>query len=114
MCINVIQLKLEALFEELLLTMMEEYGDTGQTVEEITAAIEPHINFHRLVKLFPFGKMRREAILRRLQMRFNKHHKSTQTDFCCLQHGHGSFVRYQPDINLFSYATQELDEEVEK
>jgi len=43
-----------------------------------------------------------------------KHHKSTQTDFCCLQHGHGSFVRYQPDINLFSYATQELDEEVEK
>uniref|UniRef100_A0A914MS67 Potassium channel domain-containing protein n=2 Tax=Meloidogyne incognita group TaxID=654580 RepID=A0A914MS67_MELIC len=178
MCINVIQLKLEALFEELLLTMMEEYGDTGQTVEEITAAIEPHMslmdlwkvwkrrrqrrstqihsedeqqkiilpslqnkkqisielqptdylllprqskqfsnnlisesNFHRLVKLFPFGKMRREAILRRLQMRFNKHHKSTQTDFCCLQHGHGSFARYQPDINLFSYATQELDEE---
>uniref|UniRef100_A0A915MNF6 Uncharacterized protein n=1 Tax=Meloidogyne javanica TaxID=6303 RepID=A0A915MNF6_MELJA len=55
--------------------------------------------------------MRREAILRRLQMRFNKHHKSTQTDFCCLQHGHGSFARYQPDINLFSYATQELDEE---
>ncbi|KAL7075009.1 hypothetical protein ACQ4LE_005558, partial [Meloidogyne hapla] len=180
MCINVIQLKLEALFEELLLTMMEEYGDTGQTVEEITAAIEPHMslmdlwkvwkrrrqrrstqihsedeqqqiilpsilqqnkkqisielqptdylilprqskqlnnnlisesNFHRLVRLFPFGKMRREAILKRLQMRFNKHHKSTQTEFCCLQHGHGSFPRYQPDMNLFNYATQELDEE---
>ena len=145
MCINVIQLKLEELFEELLLTMMEEYGDTGQTVEEITAAIKPRMslvdlwkvwkrrrqrrsmqiqsgkwetmgrillipdnkdaeempippsegpeleqllappnarqqwqnslsesNLRRVIKLFPFGRMRREAILRKLQLRFNQ------------------------------------------
>jgi hypothetical protein len=57
MCINVIQLKLEELFEELLLTMMEEYGDTGQTVEEITAAIKPRMS---LVDLWKVWKRRRQ------------------------------------------------------
>jgi hypothetical protein len=29
-------------------------------------------NLRRMIKLFPFGKMRREAILRKLQLRFNQ------------------------------------------
>uniref|UniRef100_A0A914H3Z2 Potassium channel domain-containing protein n=1 Tax=Globodera rostochiensis TaxID=31243 RepID=A0A914H3Z2_GLORO len=177
MCINVIQLKLEELFEELLLTMMEEYVEAGgTTVEEITATMKPKMsvvdlwkvwkrrrqrrskmeqkndqseeeemtpvgdapqqkqpkqsilaipskapsmsrqwpniamsegNFRRVIKLFPFGRRRREAILRRLQLRMNQHSKYTQTDFCCV---HG-FRYYPKDLHLINHSTQELVEE---
>ncbi|KAL3078928.1 hypothetical protein niasHS_014710 [Heterodera schachtii] len=172
MCINVIQLKLEELFEELLLTMMEEYVEAGgPTVEEITATMKPKMsmvdlwkvwqrrrqrrnqstdlgemapgddapqqkqfkqnnrrmsagkaecaarqwpnialsegNLRRVIKLFPFGRRRREAILRRLQMRMNQYSKATQTDFCC---AHG--FRYQPTAHsLLNQNSNELVEE---
>jgi len=51
----------KALFEELLLTMMEEYGDTGQTVEEITAAIEPHMSLMDLWKVWKRRRQRRST-----------------------------------------------------
>lgn len=59
MCINVIQLTLEELFEELLLTMIEEYGEAGQPVEKITATMKPKMS---LMDLWKVWKRRRHRM----------------------------------------------------
>ncbi|CAB3410431.1 unnamed protein product [Caenorhabditis bovis] len=110
MCINVIQLKLEKFFEELLLTLMEEYnadpdgtrlkagtigmmemwrawkkrkGRIGNGLEKAKSArIAANKASENFVKMLPFSRRReRQHLIAELQRKLQRKDKSTQTDF---------------------------------
>ncbi|XGW14941.1 hypothetical protein V3C99_000879 [Haemonchus contortus] len=106
MCINVIQLKLEKLFEELLLTLMEEYssdpeggdlkgGHIGmlemwrvwkKRKSRLRNGLAPARQAagkagQNLAKVIPFAKRRnRQHLIEELHHRLRQKHKATQTD----------------------------------
>lgn len=102
MCINVVQLKLEQLFEELLLMMMEEYRQTGVESPEIQGKIgmmamwrmwkkkrrqekekKKKIKDEEGSKIPTLRfKYRREALIDQLHRTFRMVSKATQTDEC--------------------------------
>src|SRR5262245_61671957 len=59
MCINVVQLKLELLFEEMMFTLMEEYEKTGQSGDDMI--IERGLGFVQVMKWWTRkkGKLRK-------------------------------------------------------
>ncbi|CAO4383896.1 unnamed protein product [Caenorhabditis nigoni] len=110
MCINVIQLKLEKLFEELLLTLMEELnadpdgthlkagtigaremwrawkkrrGKLGDGLEKAKGARQAaNKASENFVKMLPFSRKReRQHLIAELQKKLQRKEKSTQTDF---------------------------------
>lgn len=107
MCINVIQLKLEKLFEELLLTLMEEYSSDPEASDlksghigmiemwrvwkkrksRLRNGLAPARHAagkasQNLAKVIPFARRRdRHHLLEELQQRLMHKDKATQTDF---------------------------------
>uniref|UniRef100_A0A915A848 Potassium channel domain-containing protein n=1 Tax=Parascaris univalens TaxID=6257 RepID=A0A915A848_PARUN len=121
MCINVVQLKLEQLFEELLVMMIEEYHETGLASPEMKGKIGMMAMWRMWKKkrrqqkenkpkdplshkpTFAFRRGR-QAVLDQLHRALYMVSRATQTDEVFIG-GHLGVVREYEDPNMWSTAT---------